>query len=198
METVKFTASKRENTGKKFAKGDRKSGLIPGVIYGGEETVHFTAKGVDLRGVIYTNLLKKAEIEIDGKSYTAIMKDVQFHPISDEVTHIDFQELVPGKMISTQIPVEITGVAQGVKIGGKQHVKARFVNVKALPEALVGSISVDTTPLRIGQSIRVRDVELEGVQLMDNGANPLVSIAMARGVDKNADVEGEGEGEAEA
>lgn len=186
METVKFTANRRENTGTKFAKIDRKNGFIPCVIYGGKENVHFTAKGVDVRDVVYTSLLKKAEIEIDGTTYTAIMKDVHFHPVTDQVSHIDFQELVPGKKIATQIPVTLTGVAEGVKIGGKQHAKMRAINVKALPEALVGSVSVDTSTLNIGQSIRVRDLQIEGIEFLDTPANPIVSVAMARGVDKDA------------
>lgn len=196
METVKFTASKRENTGTKFAKIDRKADLIPGVIYGGEENIHFTAKGTDLRSVIYTDLLKKVEIDVDGKTVTAIMKDVQFQPVSDQVTHIDFQELIPGRAINTQIPITLTGVAEGVKIGGKQREKMRYVKVKALPENLVDSITVDTSALRIGQSIRVRDLNLEGVEFMESPANPIVSVAMARGVNKDAAEEAEAEAEA--
>ena len=119
METVKLSANARVDLGKKESKALRNAGNVPCVLYGGESTVHFSVKSIDLRNLVYTPNVYTTEIELDGKTYKAILKDIQFHPVTDAILHVDFMELVEGKEITLSVPVILNGNAKGVMQGGK-------------------------------------------------------------------------------
>jgi len=189
MKTIEINGTAREDLGTKSAKANKNQGLIPCVLYGGKENLHFTLSKQAVKPLVYTATLHKAQITIGDKSYEAIVKDFQFHPLTDELTHLDFQELVPGKQVLIDIPIKIKGTAKGVKMGGKLMEKMRYVRVKCTPEHLVGNIEINVKKLTIGQSVRVRDIDLEGIQVMDPESNPIVTVIVTRAAKAAASVE---------
>lgn len=181
METVAISGAKRTSTGKKSAKAVRNSGSIPCVIYGGKENVHFTGNISELKKMIYTPAFKVAEINIDGSPHKCILKDVQFHPVTDEVKHVDFLELVNGKPLKVELPVRLEGVAPGIREGGKLVYKLRKVKVKTTPEVLVDELVLDISEMNLGDSVRVRDIAaIEGMELMSSPALPVASVITPR------------------
>ena len=180
MKAIAIEGTSRELGGKKLAKQIRREGLVPCVIYGGAENVHFSASQTALRPLIYTPDFHKVNITVEGKTYTAIMKKLQEHPVTDAVLHIDFQELVEGRPIFTEIPVRLVGLAKGVKNGGKLMTKMRALKVKILPKNLVSEIEVDVTELEVGKSVRIKDVKAEGIQFINSPATPIASVDITR------------------
>ncbi len=181
MQAVAIQGNKREGTGKKATKAVRKEGQVPCVIYGGEDVVYFSQTELAFRDVVYTPDFKLAEINIDGNTYKCILKDIQFHPVTDRVLHIDFLELIPGQAVKAEVPIRCVGVSPGVKLGGKLIQDLRRAKIKTTPEALVDSLSVDISGLDLGQSVRVRDIAVpEGVELMNAQAIPVATVEIPR------------------
>lgn len=181
MKTFTIDGELRTEVGKKASKADRRAGRIPCVLYGGNaETIHFTTSISAVRNLIYTPNFYKVEINIDGKTYEALLKDITFHPVSDEVLHIDFHQLLPGVPVITEIPVKIVGRSPGIRVGGKLLVKVRRLKVKATPDALKDTIEVDITPLKLGQSVKVRDLADQGFEIVTSGNIPIASIEIPR------------------
>lgn len=181
METVKIVGKKRDIGKKKHTRALRNSGAIPCVIYGGEENVHFSTVVNDVKSLIYTPDFKKAEVEIDGTNHKCVVKEIQFHPVSDEVIHIDFQKLIPGKKVTAEIPMHIQGTAPGIIEGGVLRKKMRKIRVKSDAASLVHEIIVDVSALHLGDIARVSDLEKpEGVQIMLDPQTPVVSIDRPR------------------
>lgn len=181
MESIVITGNPRTDLGKKATKAVRREGNIPCVIYGGEENVHFTADVKDFKLLIYTPDFKIAEINVDGKTYKCIVKFLQFDPVSDEVQHVDFLELVNGTKMKVEIPIRFKGIAPGTKAGGKLTQKLRKVKVKTKPEFLTDELFVDVTRLELGQSVKVRDIELlEGMELETSPGIPVASVEVPR------------------
>jgi len=203
MQVVNITGTSRENTGKKAAGTTRKEGLIPAVLYGGGEVVHFGVHLNDVKGLIYTPDFKLAELEIDGTSYKCIVKSLQIHPVTDNIQHIDFLRLIDGHPVNVEIPVRFKGQSPGVKEGGKLVPTMRRVTVKTTPEHLVSELYVDISELTLGSSVRVRDIEInENLEIMSNGATPVANVEVPRalrseqaGEDGAVAVEGEGAAE---
>lgn len=187
METVKLSANARVDLGKKESKALRNAGQVPCVLYGGETTVHFSVKSTDLKNLVYTPNVYTTEIELDGKTYKAILKDIQFHPVTDAIIHVDFLELVEGKEVTLSVPVILSGNAKGVMQGGKLRKNMRRLTVRATPENLPDAISLDVTPLGIGKSIRVSNVEANNFDILNPGSAVIVAVKMARGAVKVAD-----------
>ena len=170
----------RDTSGKKSAKNIRREGMVPCVIYGGEETVHFSTPLAALRPLINTPDFNTVSITIDGKSYNTIIKTFQEHPVTDKIMHVDFQELVEDRPIYIQLPVRLKGLAVGVKNGGKLMLKMRYLKVKALPKDLVSEIEVNVSHLEVGKSVRVQSVNIEGIQIMNAPAAPIASVDITR------------------
>ena len=180
MNTIEINGNLRDSQGKKSAKQSRRDGVIPCVLYGGKENMHFTVTENEVKSLVYTTTLNKASIKLNDKAFNAIIKDIQFHPVNDTISHIDFLELVDGQLLTTNIPVEIKGNAKGVKNGGKLRVKMRQLAVKCLPEHLISSITINVKKLKIGDSTRVKDLEYDGVNFVDPLSNPIVSVVKTR------------------
>ena len=161
MKTLEIKATKRDGFGKKAAKAYRREGLIPCVIYGGGEEVAFTVDTKSVKPLIYTPNSFVVELDIDGKVEKAVMREVQFHPVREEILHIDFYRVQEGKPVAIAIPVRLTGTAEGVKVGGKLALSARKLTVKAMVDKLPDEIVVDVTPLKVGQTIFVGDLQFE-------------------------------------
>ncbi|MEZ5054252.1 MAG: 50S ribosomal protein L25 [Chitinophagales bacterium] len=180
MQTITISGKARQSVGKVATKADRVAGNIPCVMYAGNEVVHFTATISELRGILYTPKFYKAIINIDGTTHEALLKDVQMHPITEEILHVDFHKLIPGVKVIVDVPINIVGQSPGVKEGGKLLVKVRKVKVKATPENLVDSVNVDISDLKLGQSFKVRDIKADGFEVLNSPAIPLVSIEITR------------------
>lgn len=197
MQTVTIEGVVRQGTGTKYAKAIRREGNVPCVMYGGDNVVHFHATQSSFKKLIYTPDFKLAEISIDGANYKAILKDAQFHPVTDEILHVDFIELVPEKLIKAQVPVRVTGKSPGVKVGGKLQQSLRKVSILSTPENLVDNVTVDISKLKLGDSIRVRDIAVqEGIEILNPPAIPVASIVIPRAL-RSAMMEANGESEEE-
>lgn len=181
MESVKFEASKRTEIGTKYSKALRKEGLVPAVMYSSKESVHFAVSSKALKPLIYTPDFKLAEINIDGETHKGIIKDVQFHPVTDSILHVDFVKLHDGVPVVVNIPLKTKGIAEGVKNGGKLIQQVRSIKVKTLPEDLTSELFVDVTALTLGHSVRVRDVEVsDKMHVMNPGATPVAMVEIPR------------------
>ena len=180
MKTVSMSGSQRENLGKKAAKALRKDGQVPCVIYGGKEQVHFSTSEKSFKDLIYTPEIAFVEITIGEKVYKAILQDVQYHPVSDNIFHVDFLELVEGKVITMGIPVLIEGIAKGVLNGGRLAQRTKRLKVKGMPEFMPENISVDVSALRIGQAIKVKDITVENVEILAYPNTNVVAVKASR------------------
>lgn len=182
MKSFQLTGTKRENLTKQGTKQLRDAGMVPCVIYGGIENVHFSAPILDFRHLVYSPDAHTVNITVDGAAYQAIVQEVQFHPVSDKLLHIDFLAIHADKNVIMEVPVKISGTSEGQKQGGKLLVKVRKLKIKSLPAFLPDAIEVDVTPLGIGQSVRVGDLKLKGVEFMDSANNIIVGIRTTRNV----------------
>lgn len=181
MESVTIDGGTRAGLGKAATKVDRSSDAIPCVLYGGNENVHFTTTWNEVRHLIYTADFKTAAITTGGNSYTAIVKDVQFHPVSEKILHIDFLRLIPGTPVKVSLPLRLVGQSPGVKAGGKLLQSIRKIKVKVLPENLVDQVTLSISKLDLGQSARVRDIiPIEGVEIIMAPAIPVVTVEIPR------------------
>jgi large subunit ribosomal protein L25 len=181
MNVVAVQGQERGTLGKKASKSDRRSEIIPCVLYGGDQPVHFTTTEKEVKNLIYTGDFKLAELEIGGKKVKSIVKEVQFHPVTDKIMHIDFLRLIDGTPIKVELPVRFRGTSPGVRIGGKLIQNLRKVKVKTLPKDLVDQVLIDISSLELGQSIRVRDIDAnEGVEIMNAPGIPVATIEIPR------------------
>ena len=181
MEAIAVNGELRPELGKKGSKAVRNEGRIPCVLYGGDEVTHFSVAFNDVRDLIYTPDFKLAEISLDGNVHKAILKDTQFHPVSDDIRHIDFLRLVEGAPIKVEVPVRFKGVSPGVKVGGKLQQKLRRVKIKTTPDNLIDELHVDISSLELGDSVRVRDIEaVENVEILNSPSVPLGTVETPR------------------
>lgn len=180
MKSVKIEGKKRSELGKKATRQLRSEGEVPAVIYGGNETIHFTAPQMAFRSLVYTPDFQVAEISVDGKNYQAIMKDLQFDVVTDELSHVDFLELVEGRKVNATLPLKFNGQPQGVKDGGKLELKMKSLNVRTYPKHLAEFINVDITNLQLHGNIRVEDVQAENMEIMNSPRIPIASVVTTR------------------
>lgn len=180
MKSVVIEGQLRTDSGKKAARDLRSQGQVLGVIYGGKEEVHFSAPVMAFRSLVYTPEFQIAEIKVDGKSYRTIMKDKQFDVVTDALNHIDFLELVDGRKVIANLPLNFKGQSEGVKAGGRLVIKMKSLKVRTMPENLLASIDVDITDLQLNGNIRVEDVKLENTELMSPLRQPIASVVMTR------------------
>ena len=166
--------------GKKATRQLRSQELVPGVIYGGAKEINFAASAKALKPIVYTPEFMQAEVNVDGGTYTCILKDLQFDKVTDELLHIDFLELVGDKKVVATLPLHLTGVSVGVKGGGKLVVKMKSLKVKALPKDLRESITVDITNLDLNGNIRVEDVKVENMEILNSPRIPIASVVLTR------------------
>lgn len=181
MKTVSLTGSPRTEVGKKATKEVRNQGLIPCVLYGKDEVVHFSTKLNDVKHLIYTPEFKIAEITVEGKSHRCIVKDTQFHPVTDQLLHIDFLKLIDGRPVKVNLPVSFYGDSPGLKVGGKLLQNLRRVKIKTTPENLVEELKLDISGLDLGQAIRIRDIEVnENIEIMVAPGTPVATVEIPR------------------
>ncbi len=190
MQSVTLQGTLRTELGTKYAKQLRDQGQVPCVMYGGDAPVHFYAPTLAFRDLVYTAEARMASIELDGKTYQAVIQDMQFHVLNDALTHVDFIQILDGKPVTIQVPMILTGNARGVRNGGKMKFALRNLKVKGLIHDLPSSIEHDITDLRIGQAIRVADVKAGKPYEILNADNAVVvSIGMSRNAVADTDDE---------
>jgi large subunit ribosomal protein L25 len=198
MKTIEIKAVSRDHFGKKNSNSLRAEGNVPCVMYGGEKNLHFYAHENAFRGLVFTPEVYLVTLVLDGKNYNAVMKDLQFHPVTDRLQHIDFMEVSENKPVTIEIPIKITGESVGVKAGGKLRVKRRALKVKGMIKDFPDHLTVDISALEIGQSIKIGDLSYEKLEIIDNKRAMIVGVAVSRlslKEEEAAPVEGE---EAEA
>lgn len=187
MKTIQIKGTARTETGKKAAKLLRAQGLIPCNIYGekrGEnglpEALSFTVAFDELRRLIYTPDIYTVLLNIDGRECKAIMKEAQFHPVKDNVLHVDFYEITDEKPIVMEVPIRLNGLAEGVKAGGKLAASVRKLKVKAIHTAIPERLDIDVTNLQLGKTIKVGELQFEGLELVTSPSVVVCQVKMTR------------------
>lgn len=186
MKIVSMSGSLRENVGKKDAKACRNSGKVPCVLYGGTDQIHFVTDEKEFKDVIFTPEVCFVDLTINEKTYRATLKDVQYHPVSDKILHVDFLEIIESKPIVMYVPLKVTGTSPGVLRGGKLVKKMRRLKVKGLSNVLPDFINIDISKLDIGDSTKVNQIALEGVEFLDVATSIVVTVLTTRGVEEAA------------
>jgi large subunit ribosomal protein L25 len=182
MKSVSISGSPRANVGKKDATALRNSKQIPCVLYGGKEQVHFSVLEADFRDLIYTPHVNTVNLEIGGNKYHAIMQEAQFHRVKDHLLHVDFLEIVSGKPVTMNIPVKTTGTSPGVRAGGKLNKKLKTLKVKGLVEKMPDTIDIAIDKLEIGGSVRVSDLQIDGLTFLNAANVTVVGVQVTRAV----------------
>lgn len=180
MKTIEIKAAKRDVFGKKASKSSRREGLIPCAIYGGGETVHFTIDAKDVKPLIYSPNSYIVNFDIDGQKETGVMREVQFHPVREQILHIDFYRVQPGKAVAIDIPVRLTGNSEGVKAGGKLVLSKRKLRVSGLVENLPDELVIDITNLGVGKSIFVGDLKFDNLTLLTPATTAVCAVRVTR------------------
>jgi large subunit ribosomal protein L25 len=186
MEVVKITAQKRTDLGKKATKALRKQGNIPCNLYGGKDNINFFAPYASFRSLIFTPDFKIAEISLDGQVYRAIVKDLQADPVSDSISHLDFQELVEDKKVKVSVPLKFTGTPKAAAMGGKVEQTMRKLNVLALPKDLPSVITLDVSDMDFGSIKRIKELSLPGVEILHSPNIPVARLNVTRAAKEEA------------
>jgi len=180
MKTITIEGQLRTGFGKGATRQLRSQELVPGVIYGGAQEVNFQAPAAAFKSLVYTPSFQLAEVKLDGKNYRCILKDLQFDKVDDKLIHIDLLELVEDKKVIATIPLKFTGVAKGVKDGGKLTIKMKALKVKTYPKYLKEQIEVNVDNLELNGNIRVEDVKVDNYELLNSPRIPIASVALTR------------------
>lgn len=196
MKSIEIKAVSRDHFGKKSSGSLRAENNVPCVMYGGEENLHFYAQENVFRKLVYTPEVYLVNLIIDGKNYNAVMKDLQFHPVSDRLLHIDFMQVFENKPVTINIPIKITGESAGVKAGGKLRIKRRTLRVKGLAADLPDHLTIDISKIQIGQSIKIGDLSYDKLEIIDNKRAMVVAVAVSRVALKEEELAPEGEEDA--
>lgn len=182
MKSLTISGTKRVNLSKQSLNELRASGNVPCVLYGGAEQVHFQVPAQSFKHLVYTPDVHTVELSIEGSNYNAIMQEIQFHPVSDKILHIDFLQIFPDKAVTMDIPVKLKGTSEGQKQGGKLIQKLKKLKVKALPSKLPDTIDLNIESLKIGDSIKVGQITFPDLTILDAPNNILVGIRITRNV----------------
>lgn len=181
MQTLNLNIHSRE-TGKKATKAVRNAGLVPCVLYGQHtDPVHFAVESLDVRPLIHTTETYRIAVTVDGEEYEAILKSVDFHPVTDAPIHMDFQALTAGEALTMTVPVSLEGTAPGIKEGGILSQPLSELEIRALPKDIPGHISINVSNLSVGDSLHVSDLQLgEDIEVLTDEARTIVTITAPR------------------
>jgi len=180
MKSIAISGSLRENVGKRDAKELRYQALVPAVLYGGATQTHFSVSAADLKPVVYTPVVHFIDLDIAGVKSQAIIKDLQFHPLTEQIIHVDFLLLDQAKPIAIDIPVRLTGTSPGVKVGGKLVQKLRKLKIKALPKDHLDFIEVSIAALEVGKSVKVGEISFPSLTILNTKEDTIVSVTTSR------------------
>jgi len=190
MKSITIKGSQRESVGKVATKALRNAGQVPCVIYGGDKQVHFSSEEAAFKKLVYTPNVYTATIELGDDKFAAILQDIQFHPVTDKILHVDFYQLFDDKEISMNIPVKLVGSSKGVMIGGALRHNMRKLRVKALPANLPDVIEADITELEIGNKLIVETLKNDSYSILHPDNTVVAQVRMSRNATKSEDEEG--------
>ncbi|MBI4930192.1 MAG: 50S ribosomal protein L25/general stress protein Ctc [Bacteroidetes bacterium] len=182
MKTFTLTGSKRTAVGKKESHALRREGKVPCILYGGKDVVHFEAIEKDFKHLVYTPDVHIIKLDVGGKQTDAILKDIQFHPVTDRIQHVDFLEVLFDKPVVMDIPVRFNGTAAGVKEGGQMLKKLPKIRVKGLISKIPATIEINVEPLKIGDYIRIKDIKYDGITFLHEPVVTIVAVKTTRAV----------------
>lgn len=187
MKSIDIKGSVRTATGKKATKLARKEGLVPCNLYGearGENNLpvalSFTVTTSGLRNLVYTPDIYSVNLDIDGKQYTAVMRELQFHPVTDQLLHVDFYEVTPEKPIGMEVPIKLNGLAEGVRAGGKLAANVRKLKIRAPYTQIPERLNIDVTNLGLGKTIKAGELQFEGLELVTSPSVVVCQVKMTR------------------
>lgn len=180
MKSIAIKASVRTEIGKKAAKSLRSTGMVPGIVYGTGEPKMIEISAKALKSIVHTPNVYIIDLDVDGTKHQTILKDLQFHPVSDEVEHVDFLEISETKPVTIAVPTKTTGTSKGVLAGGKLTVGKRKLKVKAIPSKLPDFIEVDITNVGIGGIVKVQDLNVDGLDFLDPKNEVVVAVKATR------------------
>jgi large subunit ribosomal protein L25 len=193
MKTVSLSGSPRENVGKKGANTLRKQGCIPAVVYGGKEQLHFSILENEAKKLVFTPNVYLIEIDVNGKKFKAILQETQVHPVTDRILHLDFLEVKENSPFKLNLPVRLEGFSKGVRNGGNLSQNFRTLKVMGLLKDMPEAVKIDITPLKIGEKIRVLDLNIPGLKFSDPENAVVVGVLTARAVIEEEEEEEEEE-----
>lgn len=195
MKTITIAVEKRNEVGKKSTRDLRNIDHVPCVIYGGAEVIHFHAHENDFREIVYSPEAYVIEIDLDGKKHKAVLQELQFHPVTDKLTHMDFVEVFDEKPVTVEIPIKLTGAAVGLKDGGKPRQRRRVLKVRGLLENLPDVLEIDISDVAIGDVIKIGDLSYDNLEILDPARSMIFAVVSSR-ISKGMEVgESELEGE---
>ncbi|AQS94309.1 50S ribosomal protein L25/general stress protein Ctc [Polaribacter sp. BM10] len=197
MKSITIKGSKRESVGKVSTKALRNAGMVPCVIYGGDKPVHFSAEEKAFKNLVYTPNVYTATIDVDGQKIATVLQDIQFHPVTDKILHVDFYQLFDDKEITMNIPVKLTGTSPGVLNGGSLRFTNRKLRVKALPANLPDFIAADISKLKIGNKLFVTSLFNDDYTFMHPDNTVVVQVRTSRNATVSVDEDEETETAAE-
>ena len=186
MKSITIKGSERESVGKVSTKALRNAGAVPCVLYGGNQAVHFSAEEKAFKSLVYTPNAHTVVIELEGKSFNAVLQDIQVHPVSDKILHIDFFQIHDDKEITIEVPVKIVGNSKGVMAGGDLRLNNRKLKVKALPKNLPDFVEADITPLDMGNKLYVTKVPTPNFKIMHPDNTVICQVKISRAAMKAA------------
>ena len=174
------TIAERSSEQQKVLKAMRRESMIPCVLYGGEKNVNFSIKNADVRKLVYTPDIHYVNLNIDGEVHTAIIREIQFHPVKDNILHIDFLEINDQKPIVMEVPLKLNGLAEGVKAGGKMRQMMRTLKVKALYTNIPETLYIDVTDMGLGKAKKIADLSFENLELINPKTAVVCMVAATR------------------
>ncbi|GGC82865.1 50S ribosomal protein L25 [Flavobacterium lutivivi] len=186
MKSITIKGQERESVGKKATKALRDAGMVPCVIYGGKQPVHFAAEDKAFKSLVYTPNAHTVVVDLNGKTTDAILQDIQFDPVSDKILHIDFFQLDEKKEIIMEVPVKITGTSPGVLLGGELRLNQRRLKVKALPKNLPDFVEANISELQMGNKLYITKIETNNFKLMHPDNTVVCQVKISRAAMKAA------------
>lgn len=180
MQTFKLEGKRREQIGKVASRNSRTNDMIPCILYGDGENIHFEVTNPAVKNLVYTPNVYKVIISIDGTEYESLMREIQFHTVTDAIQHIDFLKLNPKKKVTCVVPIKLTGQSIGVKGGGKLVQRVRKATVRAFPKDLVDKVEIDVTDLDVSKTVRMGDIKIANVEVLGSKSIPVATVISPR------------------
>ena len=184
MKTFELKGTIRKDTGKKYSRRLRMEEKVPCVMYGGKENIHFFMPELSFKDIVYTSNVYLLKIDIEGNNHDAVIRELQFHPVTDKIIHADFKEYYPDQPVIINLPVKIVGESIGLKAGGKLRIRRRIIKARGLVKDFPEHLEIDITDLDIGHTIRIEDLNIEGLEFLDSPGSMIVSVVSARVISK--------------
>lgn len=180
MKSIEVQATKRDKFGNKASRRLRRQGSVPCALYGGGETTHFSVVALDIRKLIYTPHSYIVELDFGDRKELAVLREVQYHPVREQILHMDFYRVIEGKPVEIDIPIQITGTSEGVRQGGTLNIERRKIHVRGMMETLPDELYLDVSDMQLNDTIFVGDLEFEGLQLITPPTAAVCSVKMTR------------------